>query len=113
MFLFNSICKSHAYILKQYSLSRDSNNKLWLQEKKELEKIWVQSNRRLKLVAAPLIVTALFIIKTVVVNPSIKLSIDINPVVGGNIDNNLNKSLPFLAFIFFISFFFSFFFINN
>lgn len=81
LFMYNAICKGHASIIKNYSPSQASYEKLSMHDKATLEKLWLANNTRFKLIAAPLLVISLYAIKKVVFTPQIKVSVDINTVI--------------------------------
>lgn len=97
LFMFNTICKGHASIIKRYSPSKTSYDKLSLREKAQLEELWVKNHTRFKLIAAPLLVISLYAIKKAVNTPQIKVSVDLNTVIDPTNNNSINKSLPLLV----------------
>ena len=96
LFMYRNICKGHAQILKKYDPYKDNYNKLSPRLQLKLQDRWIKSNNRFSLIAAPLLVTSLYVIKNAIYK-DIKLSVESKVEI---LDNNSKQNyIGFLLFL--------------
>ena len=94
LYMYHRIVKTHAYIMKNYSPSKEAYIELSKAQQLDLNRIWVKGHRRFTLLAAPILVAVLYTIKQVTMSPQIKINVDSN---SDNFTTN-NMAIGFLGF---------------
>ena len=94
MLMYKSICYTHSKIIKSYNPSTTPISKMNKETISLLNSNWARDNRKFQLIAAPLLVGSLYLIKRVVLANKFRVTGDIE--VNVDINKDINKQSLFL-----------------
>jgi hypothetical protein len=96
LMMYTSICKGHAKILSKYDPYKNHFDKLSIRQQQKLQMAWARNIHRFNVIAAPLLVTSLYVIKQQVAPKKITVILETNKE---DTNTNITKSINLLVFL--------------
>lgn len=96
LFMYHSICRGHDKILSKYDLYKKHYCKLSIILLQKLQLSLSRNVNRFNILAAPLLVTSLYVIKIMIVSKNINVTFETNKE---DTNTNITKSINLLVFL--------------